>query len=1124
MSALPSGTVTFLFTDIEGSTRLFERHPEAMKEALVRHNALLQRSIGAHRGHVFQVQGDGFCAAFEESGDALEAALDAQRALHEERWGDVGAVRVRMGLHTGSVEARGGEYDSSLTLARVQRVMSAGHGGQTLLSSAAADRVRQALPAGTTLRDLGAHKLRGIAEAETIYQFVAADLPSAFPPLLVEDVAAANPTALSQLVRGQLVGRGSEAAQLREYWANAQQARGQLVLLSGEPGVGKTRLAQDLVAHAQKSGATLLRGGCYEYEATTPYLPFVEAFREWTRRQGVEQLRAALGATAPEIAKFAPEIEAKLGALTPNAPLSPSEERMRLFDNAARFLRGLAAERGLLLFIDDVHWADQGTLSLLHYLLRHLRNDRVLFLVAYREIELDRTHSLAGALVEWNRERLGTRIALSRLTRADTGTLLATLFGVTTVSDELAEALYRETEGNPFFVEEVIKSLIEQGEIYRDGDRWGRKETHELAIPQSVKEAIGRRLTRLSEPTVDALRTAAALGKVFPFRELAAVSAAGEDALLDALDEATAAQLIRAGSGGPGATSGGGDDNFAFTHDKIREVLYEELNPIRRRRLHQRIGEALEKTYDASVRDGEVTGPGADQHAQDLAHHFMQAGDLPRSLAYAQRAARNAMRVFALDEALKFLDQARESAEALHREDVLAHVYEQIGDVHDSRGTTQPAVEGFEQALARVSAPADRAALKARIGSVYCQVGDARGLPFLEAALAELDPGTQTNELALSLAFMGRYYHYRTEQRKAIEFLERARQLAEPLDDAATLAAIYSFLAGANQHMLTYPESNRWARKSIEFGERKNFPHSIANGYEFLAENCAGRGLWKDALAYAERDREFAAKSGSLARTAWAGFATVQALHGTGELVAARQVAEATLEMCGQIGETRLATWLDPMLTIVTADLGDDDAARMHAERGWARAQGLDQLVLTTWALHAAGRAAMQRGDVVDAMRWYEQYVPLVRETENALSRNLMLGCAAEAFLHAGRVDEAARMVHQAIEIGEFAASPHYLGIACRVHGQILAAQERSTEALHAFSRAVALFEETGSRLELGRVLCRRAALTLVHGDASAQAAARSELAAARDSFAAMGAAHDLAKVQRQLEPSGGHD
>src|SRR5262249_42544399 len=158
------------------------------------------------------------------------------------------------------------------------------------------------------------------------------------------------------------------------------------------------------------------------------------------------------------------------------------------------------------------------------------------------------------------------------------------------VSDDFVSALFRETEGNPFFIEEVVKSLIEQGQIYRDQDRWARKETHELVIPQSVKEAIGRRLNRLSEPTIDTLRTAAALGKTFPVRELAAVSAADEDALLDALDEASAAQLVRANTGGAAARPAG-DDSFAFTHDKIREVLYEELNPIRRRRLHQRIGE-----------------------------------------------------------------------------------------------------------------------------------------------------------------------------------------------------------------------------------------------------------------------------------------------------------------------------------------------------------------------------------------------------------------------------------------------------------------------------------------------------------------------------------------------------
>src|SRR5207244_2327320 len=170
MRALPRGTVTFLFTDIEGSTRLFQQHPDAMKDALARHNALLQDTIGAHRGHVFHALGDGFCTVFEECGDALAAALAAQRALHEESWGDVGAMRVRMGLHTGSAEARDGDYVSSLTLARVQRVAAAGHGGQMLLSSAAADGVRDRLPSGTTLRDLGMQKLRGITDPESIYQ------------------------------------------------------------------------------------------------------------------------------------------------------------------------------------------------------------------------------------------------------------------------------------------------------------------------------------------------------------------------------------------------------------------------------------------------------------------------------------------------------------------------------------------------------------------------------------------------------------------------------------------------------------------------------------------------------------------------------------------------------------------------------------------------------------------------------------------------------------------------------------------------------------------------------------------------------------------------------------------
>ena len=154
----------------------------------------------------------------------------------------------------------------------------------------------------------------------------------------------------------------------------------------------------------------ILRGGCYEYEATTPYLPFVEAFREWVHLQSRDAIQTLMGDTASELARLAPEIESKLGPLPPNPALTAGEERLRLFDNVTRFLQNLAKDSGLLLFIDDLHWADQGTLSLLSYALRNLRSERVLILVAYREIELDRKHPLAAALVEWNRERIATRV------------------------------------------------------------------------------------------------------------------------------------------------------------------------------------------------------------------------------------------------------------------------------------------------------------------------------------------------------------------------------------------------------------------------------------------------------------------------------------------------------------------------------------------------------------------------------------------------------------------------------------------------------------------------------------------------------------------------------------------
>ncbi len=182
MIALPSGTVTFLFTDIEGSTTRWEQQRAAMQAALARHDAILREVIEAHGGHVFKTVGDAFYAGFATAPAALDAALAAQRALAGEDWGEVGPLRVRMALHTGTAEERDGDYFGP-PLNRVARILGAGHGGQVLLSTATQELLRDDLPGGAALRDLGEHRLKDLIRPEHLFQIVAPDLPADFPPL-----------------------------------------------------------------------------------------------------------------------------------------------------------------------------------------------------------------------------------------------------------------------------------------------------------------------------------------------------------------------------------------------------------------------------------------------------------------------------------------------------------------------------------------------------------------------------------------------------------------------------------------------------------------------------------------------------------------------------------------------------------------------------------------------------------------------------------------------------------------------------------------------------------------------------------------------------------------------------
>ena len=804
-----------------------------------------------------------------------------------------------------------------------------------------------------------------------------------------DEATASTVAILDALSRGRLVGRTNELAEARELWRRAREGRGHGVLLSGEPGAGKTRLAREITIQAAMEGALVLTGGCYEYEATTPYLPFVEAFRRWIREEkDDDKLRTILGDNASQITKLAPEIETRLGAFPQHPQMAPHEERLLFFDAVAQVCSNIAQRQSLLFYADDLHWADRGTLWLLAHLLRQLREERVLILGAYRETELDRAHPLAKALVDWNRERLTTRIALKRFNESETEAQIDALLGEH-VSGEFAQAVHRETEGNPFFVEEVLKALIESGSVRRESGRWHRCEMEQLLIPQSVKEAIGSRLNRVSQECNEVLRVSAILGKVFTFEELTSASQQNEEQLLDALDEAVGAQLISAGS----------DDSFAFTHDKIREVLYEELNPIRRRRLHRLAAEGLERNRGATY-----------CAVEKLAHHYIQAGDYERGLEFAKKAAHEAERVFAFDEAVAAYGRARDCAEALGLTEEQVAQEESIGKAYMLHGDTIPAAEHFERALALATDPAVRTRLQCEAAASLVTTADQRGLVYIQQALEVLDPVANPLETANALSTEGRFHHLAGRHSKALELLLKASELIEPTatsDQVSSFAApiisqLYSYLSGANQHIGLYADADYWAERALQFGSRHNVLFAQAGGYEFLGENAVHKGEFEKGLEYAVKEFEIADKLQSRERRAWTSFFASQCYMHLGRLDEAEHEFTNGMTLAESIGERRLSSLLKSNFAWFCSMRGRFDEALALAEETLKnRSRSLIYIDFEALRCLAAVRfarakssefdASQQEYELAEAERLCREAQELVEPTESRVSQ-LWLG------------------------------------------------------------------------------------------------------------------------------------
>ena len=452
------------------------------------------------------------------------------------------------------------------------------------------------------------------------------------------------------------VGRQAELSALTDSFDDAVAGQGSLIMISGEPGIGKTAICEQLSNFVTLRGGITFWGHCYEEGSLSlPYLAFIEAMTSHVLNRDTDELMKELGSGASDVARIVPEIREKLN-IEPREAQNPEEDRYRLMQSVSLFLANAAAVKPMCVILEDIHDADKGTLEILSYVSRNLQNTRLMLVGTYRDVEVDRSHPLSAALAELRRISSFRRILLRGLNIDEVRRMLA---GITQeeIPVSIAETIHRQTEGNPLFVQEVVRYLFEANLLMQTEDRWdpAKNIALEMSIPEGLRDVIGKRLSSLSGECNQLLSSAAVIGREFDLGILKSVTNIPEEVFNRALKESLQTAVLE-------ERSRVGSIQYRFTHAFIRQTLYEEMIAPQRLQLHQQVAHALEEHYANRL----------EEHATELVEHFSHSlypADLKKAVSYGEMAAKRATDVYAYGEAVRILEQAIKVQEILDPDD-----------------------------------------------------------------------------------------------------------------------------------------------------------------------------------------------------------------------------------------------------------------------------------------------------------------------------------------------------------------------------------------------------------------------------------------------------------------------
>ena len=761
-------TATVLFTDLVGSTEMrLAIGDDRADDVRRRHDEAVKLAAATHEGETIKGTGDGLMIVFPAATQGVAGAVAVQRAVHRLNRELGVALAVRVGVSAGDVAW---EDDDCFGTAVVEaaRLCDVAAPGQIVVSEVV--RLLAGSRGGHAFESLGSLDLKGlgaVVASEVSWEPDVDERPGL--PAALDPVEATLP----------LVGREPQSQALSLAWKQTAAGVPQVVVVGGEPGVGKTRLVAEFAQEVHADGASVLFGRCDE-SLGVAYQPFAEALGELVAvTQDDERLRSVLGPGAPELARLVPSLTRRL-ALSEPMKGDAETERYRLFEAVAGFLHAAAVEGPVLLVMDDLHWAARPTLLLLRHLVRHRTNGRFMIVATYRDTDLARGHPLSEVLADLRRERDVVRIVLRGLSEPDVLELVASAAGhdLDEATTRLAQEVHSETEGNPFFIGQVLRHLVETAAVQDVDGRWVVNARRTGGIPEGVREVIGKRLSQLAPATNDVLAVAAVIGREFDGALLVEATRMDADVVLDALEEAEAARLV--------VPVTGRDDRRTFSHALVRSTLYEEIPTTRRLRIHARVAGVLATRAERGV-------PCLDQ----LAHHACEAaalGDVASAVAWARAAAAEAFGALAYEEAATWYQRAvdvldpddpGQVADRASLRVAQARSLRAGGAFEAARDLARRAVEEA-RATHRPDLLAD-AALVIAGDRGWSEAGrvDSELIALLEEALERL-PSTDSSLRAMALARLAtELYFLQTEAERRQSLTAEAVAMIQRVDDVA---------------------------------------------------------------------------------------------------------------------------------------------------------------------------------------------------------------------------------------------------------------------------------------------------------------------------------------------------